>query len=197
MHPMGLPRRSLKFEMSFRARVTTGRWPLIAANSATAASRSLAFARLPRCKRDGHVFQPRDLEPVTICEVRHHGGHRRLLVFLFEPDHRLISLPAPDARPSTSLRYACPEPVEGRHPRTLPKPWPQRRQMRAFCPSARILYPTRTGALHGSHMIMTLETWIEASFSTMPPGCCALRGLAWRLTRFTRSMTTRLFFGST
>ena len=25
MHPMGLPRRSLKFEMSFRARVTTGR----------------------------------------------------------------------------------------------------------------------------------------------------------------------------
>ena len=33
----------------------------------------------------------------------------------------------------------------------------------------------RTGALHLSHMIMRLEIWIGASFSTMPEGLCAPR----------------------
>src|SRR5262245_23768647 len=43
MAPMGMPSRSLKFAIAFLARVTTGRWPLMAPSSSTAESRILAF----------------------------------------------------------------------------------------------------------------------------------------------------------
>src|SRR3989454_223588 len=41
--PIACPSRRLKFAIAFLARVTPGRWPVIAASSATAASRPLGF----------------------------------------------------------------------------------------------------------------------------------------------------------
>src|SRR5208282_2241274 len=80
---------------------------------------------------------------------------------------------------------------------SLPMVSPQRRQTRVLAPSAAVLRPTRTGALHRSQKIMTFEMSIGASFSTIPPGLCAPRGLLCRLTILSRSMTTRPRSGST
>src|SRR5262249_12929692 len=75
---------------------------------------------------------------------------------------------------------------------SLPNASPQRRQMRDFSlPSADSFTPIRTGALQRSHMIITLDTSIDASFSTIPPGLVAPRGLLWRLTILSRSTMTR------
>ena len=41
--PIACPSRRLKFAIAFLARVTTGRWPVMAASSATAASNPLGF----------------------------------------------------------------------------------------------------------------------------------------------------------
>src|SRR6185295_3040261 len=70
----------------------------------------------------------------------------------------------------------------GRHGQALSSCSPQRRQVRPAWPSSRRRWPTRVGLLQRPQMGSTFETWIDASFSTMPPGCCTPRGFVWRFT---------------
>src|SRR5206468_4302236 len=79
----------------------------------------------------------------------------------------------------------------GGHAHSPPSGSPQRRQMRSPRPSGSRRWPTRVGLLHLAQMGTTLERWIDASFSWMPPGCCTPRGFTCRFTMLTRSMSTR------
>src|SRR5438876_225825 len=57
-----------------------------------------------------------------------------------------------------------------RHVYTLSMSSPQRRHTRAARPFSRRRRPTRAGLLQRPQMGNTLERWIDASFSTIPPG---------------------------
>src|SRR6185437_2916416 len=63
---------------------------------------------------------------------------------------------------------------------------PVERNTRTLRPSASVLVPTRSPLFEAGLNSCTLERWIEASRSTMPPAWLACGfGLVWRLTRFT------------
>src|SRR5439155_278561 len=85
----------------------------------------------------------------------------------------------------------------GGHAHSPPSGSPQRRQTRSPWPSASRRCPTRVGMLHLGQMGTTLERWIDASFSWMPPGCWTPRGFTCRFTMLMRSMSTRSLSAST
>src|SRR5574337_91863 len=69
---------------------------------------------------------------------------------------------------------------------------PVERNTRTLRPSASVLVPTRSPLFLAGLNSCTLERWIEASRSTMPPAWLAWGfGLVWRLTRFTLETNTR------
>src|SRR5262245_45106958 len=59
-----------------------------------------------------------------------------------------------------------------------------------------VFQPTRVGLLSLGSTWATLETWIDSSFSTRPPGWPG-RGLVWRLATLRPCTTTRLSAGIT
>src|SRR2546430_10543385 len=85
----------------------------------------------------------------------------------------------------------------GGHAHSPPSGSPQRRQTRSPWPSASRRCPTRVGLLHLGQMGTTLERWIDASFSWMPPGCWTPRRFTCRFTMLTRSISTRSRSAST
>src|SRR5690554_7924198 len=65
-------------------------------------------------------------------------------------------------------------------------------KIRTFLPSS-TLKPTRSALLVSGLKIATLETWMGASFSTIPPCTPAMGfGLVWRLIMLTPVTTRRL-----
>src|SRR4029077_6682786 len=70
-------------------------------------------------------------------------------------------------------------------------------QLRVLVPSGRTAWPMRVCLLQLPQTTMTLETWIAASFSTMPPLMFLVGfGRVWRFMMATCSTTTRFFFAS-
>src|SRR5262245_42253405 len=72
---------------------------------------------------------------------------------------------------------------------------PDRRATRTLRPST-VLKPPRVGLFSLGSTWATLETWIDASFSTMPPGWPG-RGAVWRFTMLTPCTKSRLSSGTT
>src|SRR5579875_1169809 len=149
--PMGVPSRSLKLEIALRARVTTGRCPVIAASSSTAESSTFGFCVASPSPMLSTIFSSRGTASGFV-------------------------LPRSRARAGTISRPQLPRRSRG-------------------CSSRRV--PTRVGLLQRPQMGSTFDAWIDASFSTMPPGLCTPRGFVCRFTRFTCSMTTRSRSGRT
>ena len=88
MHPMGWPARSLKFATDFRARRTTGFWPVIAASSSTAESMIFQAEVDHPLRQGGHLVD------VRVAELLLQPGMHFLAIALQQSGHHLTAPPA-------------------------------------------------------------------------------------------------------
>src|SRR5207244_1144836 len=132
---------------------------LLAADRRELLDGSVEELRVLRRLAEPHVeddlLEPRHGERVAVAELAH------------ERRDDLLCVPLTQSR-----RHAV---------HTLSISSPQRRQTRAARPSSRRRRPTRAGLLQRPQMGSTFERWIEASFSTIPPGLWAPRGTVPRM----------------
>ena len=104
MQPIGMPSRSLKFEIDFFALPHRGFWPVMCASSLAAASSSFAFRdRVAHAHVDHDLHQARRLHDVRVAELLHQRRAHLLLVVLraaaaSPPDPRAAHVDRPRSR---------------------------------------------------------------------------------------------------
>src|SRR5690606_8589464 len=126
----------------------------------------LVAHRLAHAHVERDLGQARHLHRVLVAEALHQLRDDFFLVLLLKPGHGCI--------PQASMAS------------------PLERKTRTLAPFSRTLTPTRSPLPVAGLNGITLEMWIDASRSTMPPGWLAWGfGLVWRLTRLTFCTTTR------
>src|SRR5262249_41821994 len=180
--PMGMPLRILKFAMDFFARVMTAFCPVIWPSSCAAVSRSFAFwlasprpiftVILETLGTAMMFFQLKRFMSAGVVSLRYFSCN-----LLFISSDLLLN------QFHSSIHY-------------LSKVVPQRRQERTFFPSAKTVWPMRVCFPQLEQTIITFDTLMGPSFSTMPPLTffCGF-GRVWRLMIWACSTTTVFFSG--
>src|SRR3984957_5279717 len=122
--------------------------------------------------RNGHIVLP--------AKPLHQRRHRFVAIFFLQSTLHCLPLP----RVKFKLVY-------------LSSAVLQRRPLRTLLPSGKTVWPMRVCLPQLPQTTITLETLMDASFSTMPPLMffCGL-GRVWRFIIATCSTTTRFFFAS-